>query len=949
MILDVKQALASYTLARQSHLSTVTALHTGAGAMQASGAVIAGVGAAMVAGFAIAVNAAAEFERKLDFFAAVSNTTQAEYEAISEKALQLGADTIFSANQIADSFIELGKSGVSARDIIDGIGEGVAALGAAADIPLDTAANIITSAVATFQLGADQAVHVADQLAGAANSSIVDVQDLGLSLKYVGGIAAALKIPFEDVNAALAILGVNGIKGSTAGTSLRQIMLGLSGTTPKATAALKELGIITEDGTNKFYDETGSAKSLADIFQILQEATAGMTDQQKVATLQQIFATRALPSLIALTREGADGFNEMAAAIEKTTALDVANKRLDNLSGDLEILRGNLDTLFVSSGSGFQEFARGTIQGLTNLIQGFLDLPKGVQTAIVGFIGFTGALLVGIGTAGFMAGSLLNIIALFIQLKDVLIIVAAKQAIWNALTALATAAQIGLDAALTANPIGIIIVAIAALIAGIILLLVYWDQVAAWIQSNPWIALIVPLTAIVVFWDELVAAFQAAVPILVDVWNTISSTAVQVFNNVVSFFQWFGKTLFDIFIQPWINAYNFVTTTWNNIIKGVATFITNVVSFFQALPAKIVAFFQALPGMIGYALGFLLGTIVRVILSIGTWIATNVPIIIGNIVKFFQELPGKIAQFFTDIWNNIITMWVAIGEWIVTNVPLIIENIITFFRELPAKIIQFFIDLFNGAVKWLTDFWNNAVIIAQNIFNGIVAWIVGLPAAIAALFQQIVKNVVKFFTDAYNNAVKIATNIFNSIKNALLGLPDLVKGIFNNVVKAIQDAIAGAVKAVTDFASGLWEGFKDGLGIHSPSYIERAMWAITDVVSDETKRMKNQVRVLQNLGNGISEVGNSLTLGTGMSDDLKALYRTVVATKDLESQLAASSAKLGVEASQSLAVTAAVDSLADGSNAGDTIYNMVVNTSEGDKITESLPRTVRTMTYLAGR
>src|SRR5690606_12372052 len=150
-------------------------------------------------------------EKRLDYFAAVSNATQEQYEAISKKALQLGADTSFTANQVAEAFVELGKAGVGTQDILDGIGEAVTNIGAAAEIPLDTAAMIITSALATFNLGADQAIMVADKLTGAANSSILEVEDLGVSLKYVGGIASSLSIPFNDVNTALAILGEAGI------------------------------------------------------------------------------------------------------------------------------------------------------------------------------------------------------------------------------------------------------------------------------------------------------------------------------------------------------------------------------------------------------------------------------------------------------------------------------------------------------------------------------------------------------------------------------------------------------------------------------------------------------------------------------------------------------------------------------------------------------------------
>src|SRR5690606_16652413 len=136
------------------------------------------------------------------------------------------------------------------------------------------------------------------------------------------------------------------------------VLLGLNGSTDKARRALEELGIITEDGGNKFFTAEGKAKSLAEIFQILQDATAGYSDQQRTATLQQIFAVRSLPSLIALMKAGSAGFEEFAAAIDSTTAAEVAAQRLDNLAGDVEKFKGAVDSLNITFGNNFQGAAR---------------------------------------------------------------------------------------------------------------------------------------------------------------------------------------------------------------------------------------------------------------------------------------------------------------------------------------------------------------------------------------------------------------------------------------------------------------------------------------------------------------------------------------------------------------------------------------------------------------
>lgn len=944
MILDVKQALASYTSARQAHISTVTALHTGAAAMTASGAAIAGVGAVMAAGLMTAVSAAAEFEKKLDYFAAVSNSTQAEYDAVSKKALQLGADTIYSANQIADSFVELGKAGVPAADIIDGVGEAVAHLGAAADIPLDTAANIITAAVQTFGLSADQAVGVADKLAGAANSSIVDVTDLGTSLKYAGGAAKALGVPFDEVNTALALLGTYGIKGSTAGTSLRTILLGLSGTTAKAKDELKELGIVTEDGANKFYDATGSAKPLSEIFQILQDATKGLTDEQKVSALETIFQNRALAASLDLTDAGAKGFDKMSASIDKISAADVASKRLDNLSGDVEILKGNLDTLFISAGGGFQEFARGIVQGVTNIINGFIALPAGAQTTILAVIGIVGALLIIIGTVGMFAGAILNIVALVIQMGQAFTLITTALKSFKVVQIAAAAAQWLLNAAMSANPIILIIIAIAALVAGLI-----WFFTQTELGRTIWANFVSFLTDA---WNNIVSFATST-------FSTLGSFFSDLWNNIVGFFSaaidWIVNAFLNftpqgLIISHWSEIVSFFSTLWNNIINGIVAFVTGAIAFFAALPQNIATFFQQLPGMIGYAIGFMLGVIVNGILTIGAWLVTNVPIIINNVVTFFANLPGQIVQFFVDLYNGVINWIIQLEVNIIIWVINTYNGMMAWFASIPGAVTSFFVDLYNNVVNWMIQTAVNTIATAGNIYTGIINWIQGIPGAVGGFFSDVYNNVVNFFTNAYNQAVQIAQNIYTGISDGINGIPGLVSDIFNNVVGAVQDAISGAFNAVKDFAAGMWEGFKDGLGIHSPSYIEHAMWAITAVTETETERLAKQVRVIQGLGNGITEVGRNLGNGFGsnLSAGMADLYSQVATSKAIQTQFSMGISGSGVGAANQTALSSIDKTLQELKDRPQTInYDIPITNPVPERASTSLPTSIRKAAFVS--
>lgn len=960
MTLDVKQALTSYTAARKAHISTVTALHTGAGAMIQAGVGITAVGTAMVGGLLAAVSAAAQFEKKLDFFAAVSGATQKEYEAVSAKALQLGQDTVYSATQIADSFIELGKSGIKAKDIVDGVGAAVAYLGAAADIPLDTAANIITAAVATFSLGAGQAVKVADLLAGAANASTVDVQDLGLSLKYAGGTAASLGIPFKDVNVALALLGKYGIRGSTAGTTLRTMLLSLQGATPKATAVLRDLGIITKDGANKFFDAQGKIKPMSQILQVLQDATSGLSDAQKTNAFRVVFLKTAMSGVIDLAKEGSAGFDKFASAIDKVSAGDVAAKRLDNLAGDIEILRGNLDTLAVQAGGSFQMLARDVVQSITKMLQSFSDLPKGFQSTILKVLGVVGIILILVGTFGILAGGILNIIALTIQMKLAFGFIKGVLLAYRASIIAATVAQTGFNVALIANPIGLVVLAIAAIVAAIVALIVYYKEITNFIANNPWVKFVAPflgiLGLILVFIPTLIQKFQELWPAIQVVWENITKFIGEAVTNISNFFAQVPTMLHSFFVQPFIDAFNniqsFITTVWTAITTGIQNFVTSASAFFAALPSNILAFFTALPGMIGYALGFLLGTIVRWVILIGTFLVTSFFNMVNSVTAFFYALPGNIASFFTLIYTNIVNAVTLTFTWLLTNVPLIISNVVNFFRDLPTNIIVFFVQLYTGAVIWFNQLRNNVIRIAAEIFNGIVQWVRGIPAAVVTFFQQVVTNVTNTFNQARNKAIEIALGIYNGIRDAINGIPALVGGIFKNVFDAISGLVRRAFNAMRDFAAGLWKGFKDGLGIHSPSYIEHAMWAITGVIDDETKNLRKQVRVIQGLGNGISEVGNNL--GNGFGNNLSAgmtdLYAQVAAANGLQASVALGTTGLpsGVGAVTPTDALASIsDSLATiKDNVGAPTYDILITNPSAEPASTSLPSAIRKTSYM---
>jgi TP901 family phage tail tape measure protein len=313
----------------------------------------AAMGVALAAGLAATVGPAMQFEQTMSGVGAVSGATAAQMKQLSTLALQLGKDTVFSASEAGQAIEELAKGGVGLSDILNGAAAATVNLAAAGQVSLPQAATIAANAMNIFSISGQQMAHVADMIAGAANASSLEVGDFAYSLQYAGAYARSAGLSFDELAVAIAEMGRQGITGSSAGTQLADFLARLQPRAGLALRTMEQLGLVTKQGGNAFIDASGRLKNLADIQQILQDATAGLTDAQRAHDLQLIFGMQGQQAANILLRAGAAGYNEMAAAMGKVTAQGVANARLNNLAGDLTNLSGSLETLRIQLGEGF--------------------------------------------------------------------------------------------------------------------------------------------------------------------------------------------------------------------------------------------------------------------------------------------------------------------------------------------------------------------------------------------------------------------------------------------------------------------------------------------------------------------------------------------------------------------------------------------------------------------
>lgn len=361
----------------------------------------AGIGAAFVG----SVKVAADFEHAMSGVRAVMAPDEVKQfgGALDDLAVSLGAATSFTATQVAGAFEELLKLGVSAPSILAGAGAAALSLAAATGAPVSDAATVAAQALNAFHLQVSDLPGVVDTLAGVINVTAADLNDIKLGFSDVAAVAHGLGLSFTDTAVTLGIFRDNALTGNTAGTALKTMLLGLQPSTKQQTGLFKQLGLITADGSNVFFDAAGNVKDMASVSGALNTALGGMTKQQRAATLEILFGTQGMLAANIIMDTGAEGIRKYTADVKKISAADQAAERLNNLLGAMEQLGGAVQSLQIKIGNLFLPQLKAMAQAVQGVVQSFLSLTPEQQRTAALFVAISGAIAGAVGGAVLLA------------------------------------------------------------------------------------------------------------------------------------------------------------------------------------------------------------------------------------------------------------------------------------------------------------------------------------------------------------------------------------------------------------------------------------------------------------------------------------------------------------------------------------------------------------------
>lgn len=344
----------------------------------------------------LGLTAFAGFEQSMNRVQAMTGAARENLKGLSDQALELGSATQFSSSKIATAMGDLASAGLTVEQIYQGI-PGVLDFAAAGQIHLADAAKTATNIMHEFGMQASDMGKIADTLAFAASKSSGEVKDFGVAFQYFGPIAKVANISLAETAAAFELLANAGVRGSKAGTAMRQMISALENPSKQAADAMERLGIEVTNADGKLLPLSELIRNLRPL---LEDTGAGF----------QIFGRR-FSDVLSIIQAGPTKFEELASAAEHAegAAGKMASTLMQGFSGEWKRFIDELDTMRVKIGAALapvaeqvlRNFGEPIIRVIGTLADLFAKLPMPIQQfslAITGLVAVAGPTLYVLGT-----------------------------------------------------------------------------------------------------------------------------------------------------------------------------------------------------------------------------------------------------------------------------------------------------------------------------------------------------------------------------------------------------------------------------------------------------------------------------------------------------------------------------------------------------------------------
>nr|DAM02978.1 MAG TPA: minor tail protein [Caudoviricetes sp.] len=670
-----------------------------------------------------------------DAMSTVNGQSVNTMDTLSKLAKKMGAETAFSASECAEALNYLALAGYDTQQMCDTLPT-VLNLAAAGDIALADASDMVTDAMSALGMGVDEAETMVDQMAKTASTTNTSVAQLGEGILTIGATAKSIKGGTAELNTALGILANNGIKGAEGGTHLRNIILSLQNPTDKAAAQMEALGL-------SVYDSEGNMRSMNDILGNLNKSMDGMTSAEKSNIISTIFNKTDLSSVNALLANTGETWDSLQKSITDSggAAQQMADTQLDNLQGQITILKSALEGLAIS----FGELLMPAIKQIVGWVQKFVDWLNGMNDGTKKVIMTVALLAAALGPVLIVIGKVISAVG------TIMTVVPKIAGVINTVKG----AFAALNTTMLANPITLIIAAIAALVAAFIYL---WNNCDGFRQ----------------FW--------------IDLWENVKQTAVTVWNAIKEFFAQVWEAIKTIFSTVF-EVIKTLVTTYFNLYKTI------IQTVFNTVKTVITTIWESIKGVFT--------TVFNVIKTLVTTYFNIYKTIIQTVLTIIQMV-------ITTVWNTIKTVITTVLNAIKTIFSTVWNAIKTIISAVVGAIKGLITGNFTAVKNSITTIMNTIKSTISTIWNTIKSTISTVLGAIKGAVTSVFSGIVNAVKSAMVNVLNAVKSGFANVKNHITGLAsqaftwgrDLVMGIVNGIrscIGAVADAASSVASKIRSF------------------------------------------------------------------------------------------------------------------------------------------------------
>lgn len=643
----------------------------------------------------------------------------------------------------------MAMAGWKSGEMIDGI-DGIMSLAAASGEDLAVASDIVTDALTAFGLKASDAGHFSDILAAASSNANTNVSMMGETFKYCAPIAGALGFSAEDTAQAIGLMANSGIKGTQAGTSLRTVMNNLSSDIKLTGNALGEVTIHTTNAD-------GSMRGLSDILADCRAAFSKLSESEKAHAAEALVGKNAMSGFLALMNAAPADIDKLSNAIGNCdgTSERMAATMQDNLSGQLTILKSQLQELAIS----FGEILMPVIRSIVSKIQEFTDRLNGMDEGTKKNIVRIAALVAAIGPLLIVIGTTISKVGAAMQGFSTL-----AKGIGNLKLAMTSGTGIlgKLGAAIggLSAPIIAVVAVIAVLVAAFVHLwnnneefrnkvIAIWEQVkAAFVKFGD---------AIKTRLAALGISFKDIVDFIKTIWDGFCNLLAPVFEGAFAAIAAVLEGVLDILVGLFDVFAGIFTGNWGQVWNGLK-------EIFKGTWDGIVGFFSGVWN------------------GIKNTVSTAVNVVKTTVTTVFTA----ISTFFSTIWNGIKSTVTTVWNGIKTTITTVVNAVKTVITTVWTSIKTTVSTVLGGIKSTVESVWNGVKNTVGGVMNGIKTSISSVWNGIKSTVSGAVNSVKNVVSTAFNAIKTTATTVWNGIKTAITTPINSAKSVISGAIDKIK-------------------------------------------------------------------------------------------------------------------------------------------------------------------